>query len=165
LAEKNGDALIIGGCIIHLTKILLSMRNLDAAQKLMHKMEIIERESYLTPWVSSQMVAWQVRIRLAKGKLTAALQLAEERELMVGGKPRAIDRDSYTAQFEYLVLTRILLAQGHLDDAQELLGQLLERTQGTGRTTTEIEANCLLALIIQAQGDIDQAITVLKNAC
>jgi LuxR family maltose regulon positive regulatory protein len=75
-----------------------------------------------------------------------------------------IDGDSYSTQFNYLTLVRILIAQGHLDDAQELLGQLLERTQGTGRTTTEIEANCLLALIIQAQGDIDQAITILENA-
>ena len=164
LAKRIGEPRIIGGCAINLAKILFSMRHMDAAQKSIHKVEIIDRESHLTPWMTAQRVVWQVRIWLAQDKLDMAAQLAEDRGLIVGGKPRVIDRDSYSAQFDYLVLARILIAQGHLDEAQRLLGQLLEMNQGTGRTSIEIEVTCLQALIVQAQGNIDQGITLLEKA-
>ena len=79
LAERIGEPRIIGGCAIYLAKILFSMSHIDAAQEFIHKVEMIDRASYLTPWMTAQMVVWQVRIWLAQGKLDMAAQLAEDR--------------------------------------------------------------------------------------
>jgi LuxR family maltose regulon positive regulatory protein len=71
---------------------------------------------------------------------------------------------SYFALFDYLVLARILLAQGHLGETTRLLEHLLKAADAGGRTSRVIEILNLQALSLQAQGDTGQAFTQLERA-
>jgi LuxR family maltose regulon positive regulatory protein len=104
------------------------------------------------------MAAWQARIWLAQGKLEAASQWARERELDAGHV------SPYPRELENMVLARILIAQGRTVEAVPLLQRLLEATQGRARMSRAIEVLLLQALVMQAEGDSDQAIAALERA-
>jgi LuxR family maltose regulon positive regulatory protein len=65
---------------------------------------------------------------------------------------------------EYIVLARILIAQGRLDEAARLLQRLLEATETGGRTSRAIDILMLQALAFQAGGDTVRAMTTLERA-
>jgi LuxR family maltose regulon positive regulatory protein len=65
---------------------------------------------------------------------------------------------------EYIVLARILIADGRLDEAARLLQRLLEAAEAGGRISRVIEILMLQALSLQTQEDTDQAITTLEKA-
>jgi LuxR family maltose regulon positive regulatory protein len=121
-------------------------------------MENTAREYDMPLGALLQLSAWQVRIWLAQGNLEAASQWAGERQLDPDGEP------TYVHEVEYIVLARILIAQGRLDEATMLLQRLLEAAEAGQRTTRAIEILNLQALTLQAGGDKGQAIAVLKRA-
>jgi len=104
------------------------------------------------------LIAWRARLWLAQGKLEAASQWAEDRGLDAGGAIEILQEP------EYIVLARILTAQGRLDEATTLLQQLLKGAETGGRTSRAIEILMLQALALQAQGDTAQAIITLERA-
>jgi LuxR family maltose regulon positive regulatory protein len=59
---------------------------------------------------------------------------------------------------------RILIAQGRLDETTTLLQRLLEAAETGGRTSRVIEILILQALVLEARGDTDQAVTTLEKA-
>jgi LuxR family maltose regulon positive regulatory protein len=67
-------------------------------------------------------------------------------------------------EMEYMVLARILVAQGRSDQAVRRLGGLLEGAYARGHTSRAIETLNLQALALQAQGAAEQAITALGRA-
>jgi LuxR family maltose regulon positive regulatory protein len=131
---------------------------MTGAKRVIKKMENIAREHKLPPWIMSLMAAWQARIWLAQNRLDAASQWVGDRELDADSKP------TYLNEKEYIVLARILIAQGRLDEATTLLQRLLEATETGGRTSRAIEVLLLQALAFQAKGDTDQVITALGQA-
>ena len=62
------------------------------------------------------------------------------------------------------MLSRILIAQGRLDETARLLQRLLKAAEAGGRTSRMIEILLLQALARQAQGDTDQASAMLEKA-
>jgi LuxR family maltose regulon positive regulatory protein len=104
------------------------------------------------------MAAWQARIWLAQDELEAASQWVGERELDPDGVP------SYLHEAEYIVFARILIAQGHADEATTLLQRLLEAAEAGGRISRVIEMLLLQALAFQAGGGTDQAMSPLQRA-
>jgi LuxR family maltose regulon positive regulatory protein len=104
------------------------------------------------------MAAWQARIWLAQNKLEAASQWVGERGLDAGGDP------IYLHEVEYIVLARILITQGRLDETTGLLQRLLEAAEAGGRTSRVIEILILQALASQAGGDKTQAMHILEKA-
>jgi LuxR family maltose regulon positive regulatory protein len=95
---------------------------------------------------------------VAQGKLQAAAQWVAERGLDVKDEPNSQHERAY------MVMARLRLAQGRLDETTTLLQQLLKPAEGGGRTTRVIEIQMLQALAFQAGGDTDQAITTLEQA-
>jgi LuxR family maltose regulon positive regulatory protein len=63
-----------------------------------------------------------------------------------------------------MVLARILIAQGRLDETIRLLQRLLEATETGGCTCRVIEILMLQALAFQAGGDINRAMDPLERA-
>jgi len=63
-----------------------------------------------------------------------------------------------------LVLARILIAQGRLDEAARLLERLLKVAEAGGRISKEIEILILQALTHQAGGEADRALSALERA-
>jgi LuxR family maltose regulon positive regulatory protein len=103
------------------------------------------------------MAAWQARILLAQDKLDAASQWVGERGLDADGDP------TYLHEMEYIVLARILIAQGRLDETARLLQRLLEATETGGRTSRVIQILMLQALAFQAGGDTSRAALTLAE--
>ncbi|HEU5109413.1 MAG TPA: LuxR C-terminal-related transcriptional regulator, partial [Micromonosporaceae bacterium] len=102
--------------------------------------------------------AQRARLLLAHGDLRAAVQWVQERDL------RADDEPGYPREPEYLVLARVLLAQGRADRAYALLERLNAMAAAQGRTGSVIEIRALQALAVAARGDADGALAALAEA-
>ena len=158
LTERGGDVAMLGWSYLCLTRVLYSGGDMAGANKIIQKMENIARKQDVPPWITSLMAAWQARIWLAQDKLDAASQWVGERGLDAAGEA------TYQDEMEYIVLARILLAQGQLEETTRLLQRLLEATETGGHTSRAIEILMLQALAFQAGGDTDQAMAALERA-
>jgi len=158
LTEREGDLGMFGWSNVCWVRVLYSYGDMIGAEKVIHEMNSIARKQDLPPWVMNLLIAWRARLWLAQGKLEAASQWAEDRGLDAGGAIEILQEP------EYIVLARILTAQGRLDEATTLLQQLLKGAETGGRTSRAIEILMLQALALQAQGDTAQAIITLERA-
>jgi LuxR family maltose regulon positive regulatory protein len=158
LTGRGSDVAMLGWSCLCLVRVLFARGDMADAEEIIQKMENIAREYHVPPWITSPMAAWQARIWLAQDKLDSASHWVGERGLDADGDP------TYLHEMEYMVLARILIAQGRLDEATSLLQRLLEATETGGRTSRAIEVLVLQALAVQAQGDTIQAITTLERA-
>ncbi|MEA3376008.1 MAG: LuxR C-terminal-related transcriptional regulator [Chloroflexota bacterium] len=95
---------------------------------------------------------------LSQDKLDTVSRWVGERGLDAAGEPTLL------REMEYIVLVRILIAQGRLDEAAGLLQRLLKATEAGGRTSRVIQILMLQALAFQAEGDTAQAMTALEKA-
>ncbi len=128
------------------------------AGEIVQKLENIARENDVPPGITSMIAAWQARLWLAQDKLVAASHWMGERGLDADGEL------PFLRESEYIVQARIMIAQEQLAEATVLLQRLLEAAEAGGRTSIVIEILILQALVLQARGDIDQAIITLENA-
>jgi LuxR family maltose regulon positive regulatory protein len=69
----------------------------------------------------------------------------------------------FVREAEYLVLARILILRGELEEAVNLVERLIERAQAGGRITRQIEMCLVLALAVKELGDTDKAMTILSK--
>ena len=102
--------------------------------------------------------AERARLLLAQGKVAGPARWAEERGL------GADDEPDYPREREYLVLTRILLAQGRPGLALALLKRLHAAAAAQGRVGSIIEISALLALALAADGEETAAVDALAGA-
>ncbi len=109
--------------------------------------------------------AVRAQVDLAQGSLAAAAHWADTCGLSTQ------DDLSYVREREYLILARVLIAQGRNDQARHLLQnalhllkRLLHDAEIKARMNSAIEILVLHALASQALGDSMEALTALKRA-
>jgi LuxR family maltose regulon positive regulatory protein len=159
LAERGGrDVAFFGWSNLYLLRVLFSRGDMTGAEEVIQKMENIVREYDMPVLVPVQIYAWQARIWLEQDKLEAASQWVGERGLDADGEL------SFLREIEYVVLARILIAQGKLDEATRLLRRLLEAAEVGEHTSRMIEILILQALASQAGGEPIRAMTTLERA-
>jgi LuxR family maltose regulon positive regulatory protein len=158
LSERGRHVAGLGLGYLSLLEVLFSRQDEVGVQETISKLEKLARESDLPVWIAVGTAAWKVRIWIAQGKLEAAAQLLEERGLNVD------DDITYLREAEYLLLARLLTAQGKHKEAAGLLARLLRRAETEGRVAWVIAVRVLQALTFQAQGDIAEAIASLERA-
>jgi LuxR family maltose regulon positive regulatory protein len=158
LTQRGRDVGMIGWSYLCLMRVLFSRGDISGAEEIIQKMEDIDREYHVPPWITNQTAAWQVRIWLAHDKLDAASQWAGKRGLDADGEL------PFLREMEYVALARILIAQGRLDEATTLLQRLPEAAEAGGRTTRVIEILMLQALAFQSGGDTSRAMDTLERA-
>lgn len=151
---------------VAMARVREAQGDLDTALKLFTEAEQVYVGD-LFPYVRP-IAALKARVWVAQGRLGEALGWVREQGLSVE------DNLSYLREFEYITLTRILLAQSRYnsDGAEEryvreavgLLERLLQAAQEGGRTGSAIEILLLLALARQMQGDIRAALGPLERA-
>ncbi len=139
-----------------LARALQAVGDADGAHKAIQKAR--QAASGLSPWEDAHMAAHQARLWLAQGNLPPASYWVQESGLS------ADDELNYQYTCEYSVLTRVLIAQGRLDEASRLLARLLEITEAAGAMSYVIETLVLQALTLQAQGKDAEALTALERA-
>lgn len=84
LIERNGGMAEYGWGYVYLLRILFSLGDLDAAEGVIRKMELVARESDVPPGVDRLIAGWQTRIWLAQKKLEAASQWKTGNNLIPG---------------------------------------------------------------------------------
>jgi LuxR family transcriptional regulator, maltose regulon positive regulatory protein len=102
--------------------------------------------------------AMKARLRLSRGDVEEARRWAIDRQLGPD------DELSYLQEYEHITLARVLLAEGSLDEATQLLERLLEAAEAGGRIGSIIEVLVLLALAQHARGDAAEALASLERA-
>ncbi|MGA7671736.1 MAG: LuxR C-terminal-related transcriptional regulator [Nitrolancea sp.] len=100
----------------------------------------------------------RARFLLEQGELGRAVRWTKDRGL----KPD--DSLSYPREPEYLILARVLQAQGRFDRALDLLNRMHERAVAQGRFGTVIENRALHTVIAAAAGDETSAMASLTEA-
>jgi LuxR family maltose regulon positive regulatory protein len=101
---------------------------------------------------------WQAWLRLMQGDLAAAEQWAKEIE------PTTSENLNPALEFEHITIARIQIAQGRLDDAQQLLDRLLSAARDNGRMGRVITICVLQAIAAWQQGNRDRALNALTDA-
>ena len=107
---------------------------------------------------SARVSATAATLCLQQGNLSAAKAWAEKSGLL------AEDAPTYLLEIDYLVLARVLIADGSAQAAQPLLGTLEEATRSGGRVARLIEVHILQALAHQALGESRLALDRLGRA-
>jgi LuxR family maltose regulon positive regulatory protein len=102
--------------------------------------------------------AQRAGLLLAQGEVAAAAHWAEERGL------GADDEPDYPREREYLVMARVLLAQGRPSPALALLERLHAPAAAQGRAGSIIEIGALRALALAADGKETAAVDALAGA-
>jgi LuxR family maltose regulon positive regulatory protein len=101
----------------------------------------------------------RARLLLAQGDVAAAAAWAAARDLSPDS-----DSAAYLREQEYLMLARVLLAQGAQDRAEKLLDRLQAAATRQERTGSLIEVLALRALALAGSGDEQSATAVLAEA-
>jgi LuxR family maltose regulon positive regulatory protein len=100
----------------------------------------------------------QARIALLQGQGEAVARWARTASVSLEADVCAEDEQ------KYLLLVRVLLAQGESNKALHLVAQLLRTVEAAGRTGRVIELLALQSLALSAQNAINRAMTVLEQA-
>jgi LuxR family maltose regulon positive regulatory protein len=164
LFEHGVDMVMLGWGYMCLMRVLFSRRDLAGIQEIVQKVENIARESNVPGWVMNQLSSWQARAWLLQGDLEAASQWARGLGLTTDSENKPQHEINYFSLFDYIILARVMLAQGRLEEAAGLLHNLLEEAETVGRISRVIEILILQALVAQAMGETDRAMHVLEQA-
>ncbi|MGB3715820.1 MAG: LuxR C-terminal-related transcriptional regulator [Candidatus Promineifilaceae bacterium] len=164
LFEGGGNKSMLGWSYLCLMRVLCSKGDITGAEEIIQKAENIGRETDMPPWFTNQIAAWQARLWLAQNKLEPASQWARVRGLVAAGELRPLPEIDYFWLIEYVVLARILIAQGWVDETAKLLQRLLESAETGERTTRVIEILILQAMVSQSVGDTSEAVVTLEQA-
>ena len=164
LGGHGEDVAMFGWSNLCLIRVYFSRGDLVAAEEIIHRLEVFDRRSDVPPWISSMTAAWQARLWLAQDKLENAVQWAQERGLGNGRYHASLQETTFFSLFDYVVLARLLLAQGRVDEVTDLLARLLETAEAGDQVTRVIEIHILRSLAFQAAGDLDEAMAAFGQA-
>jgi LuxR family maltose regulon positive regulatory protein len=102
--------------------------------------------------------ALKAQVYLRQGQLSKAREWVRERGLSPA------DEIIYLHEFEYITLARILMAEGSVQQACDLLKRLRQLAEAQDRPGSVIEILIVQALAYQAQGDTSAALAALDRA-
>jgi LuxR family maltose regulon positive regulatory protein len=139
-----------------LARLRVAQGNLDGAFAALD--ELAEHGKSIPQMVMPAVESLRARLWVEKGQLNNAIQWVQDNDLHSDGDV------SITQLNEYLVLARVLIAQGQPEQASDLLSRLLdvaEKAEWMGRV---IEMLVLQALALQAKGKTDLALSSLEQA-
>jgi LuxR family maltose regulon positive regulatory protein len=160
LTESGYDVAlpVLGWSYLGLMRVLFSRGDMAGVEEIIKKMEDMAREFHVPPWITNQIAAWKGRIWLARGKLADLSRWVQERGLDLNEEP------PFLHEMEYVVLARVLMAKGRLDEGIRLLQRLLKAAETGGRIPRVIEILMLQAVGLEAGGDTTQAMATLDRA-
>ena len=161
--ERGVDLAMRGWSDLCLIRVLFSNGDFDAAAVVIHKFRNMAHKADVPPWIANQMQGWQVRLWLAQGELTQASQWMSERGLAVVDDEPLPPMDFFLL-IDYIMVARILLAQGRPDAALPLLQHLHQAAVAGERISKLIEIELLQALAFDAKGKQARALQALETA-
>jgi LuxR family transcriptional regulator, maltose regulon positive regulatory protein len=140
---------------LYRARCLLSARDFQGVEAVIQRLEAL---GSLPPWVVSPLAAMRALSQLGQGNISAVGMWIRERGLTVNG---AINP---AQEFEYIVFSRLLYMQGHINDAQNITTQLLDLNAKTGRANVRLILLILQTLIYQSRNEAEQATDTFREA-
>jgi LuxR family maltose regulon positive regulatory protein len=141
---------------IGLAKLFVVQGDFDRAFDVLDE---LEEHGESNPLMVMQAVElFRARLWLAKGQVKIAIQWAQDNDLSSDMEVTITHLD------EYIIYVRVLIAQGQLDQADDLLSRMLEMAEKAEWMGKVIEILVLQALAFQAQGRSDSALSSLERA-
>ncbi len=156
LGERWGQTDTLTVNYTYLGSVLLAMGDMDGAAEAIEKAKRVAHG--LSPWFDAVVLADEAHLALARGDIAAASRWAQANEAMLNDEPAL----SYCP--EYLVLARTFVALGKLDDALRFLARFLSMAEAAGAGLFIVRILVLQAVVWQAQGKRDKALTALGRA-
>jgi LuxR family maltose regulon positive regulatory protein len=157
LCKQWGEPLRLGGAYLQLADALQTIGDADGALDAIRKAK--QAISKLSPWFAARVASVEALIRLKQGDTAAASRWAASHENGL---------NSYFDVFDYwygcLVKARVDIAQGRLDEALEMLTQVLKAAETAEGKDCVVGALALQAIALQTQGELDQALIALERA-
>jgi LuxR family maltose regulon positive regulatory protein len=163
LTKRWGEALAMEG-YIGLARVRQAQGDADGARDAIQRAQQLAITTDATELDDLVVALEQARLWVAQGNIEAALRWVEAQGVQDDTTPFAGFISSRLRKYEHLVLVRVLIKQGRPGEALPLLDPLLTRMVQQGRIDLLIETQILKALAFQAQGDGDQALSVLEQA-
>ncbi len=161
-SQRLGDEQIGPGPQLLVDGYRALARTLQARGEEASALAMLDRAEQVTrrraPRLLGGVAAAKARLHLASGDLVAAQRWASESGLDASTEP------VYAREFELLTLARVLVAQGSLVEAMDLLERLGRAAEAGQRLGSLVEARLLQALALQAQGRRDEAVAALDTA-
>jgi LuxR family maltose regulon positive regulatory protein len=137
-------------------QIRLAQGDFDGAQQaLQQAQQLVQEDDFV--YMKAVLSGLRVRLHLARGEIATAVRWAEAHRWT---GDREIDRAD---EAEQMAVARVLIAQGKFGEVLRTLNRLLKAAQDTGRTEAAIKILVLQTMALQAQGDVDQAISALEH--
>jgi len=162
LSQKWGDLGAMTSSYVSLARVRQAQGDLDSALELLRQVDQIVRQHTVSVFTDAKLAARWIGLWLARGNVAAASRCAAEHGLS------ADDEHAYVRGVErevgYLVLVRLLVAQGELDRAVEWSTRLLRAAEALGRMGSVIRILVLQAAAFQARGDTSRATAALERA-
>ncbi|MGD9100940.1 MAG: LuxR C-terminal-related transcriptional regulator, partial [Anaerolineae bacterium] len=165
LCERWGQANVLMNVYAHRASVLQAIGDVDGARKAMRKVKQVA--GGLSSWAVAHVEvferAFEAHLSLQQGDVASASRWATERGL-------GVDDDlNHQDEFEYVLLARVLIAQGQrqagaLEQALKLLDRLLRRAEDEGRMGSVLALLILQAVAWQAQGEAGPALAALERA-
>jgi LuxR family maltose regulon positive regulatory protein len=161
--DERSEYLPVRRCWSYLTlmRVLLCHSDFPGIEDKVQKMRALAPKSESLVWIASQAEAWQARVWLAQNRIELAAMWLEER-----GPAKDCNANDYGifCLQEDIVAARVLLAQGRLKEADDVLTRLAEFTLKNGLVAREIEIRALSAMAHQADGNVDEALIMLEKS-
>ncbi len=147
--RRGGEVEILASGYANLARVLTVRGDAEAS------LAMGERSGRIARWPF--MSARLARLLLVHGETEEAARWAHDYSLTE-------DYRSYPRDFERATVARVLMAQGRLEEALELLEEVLEATETNGMTWRVIELLLLRSLALDAQGKTGEALPSLNRA-
>ena len=127
------------------------------AEQAVHQLEEQLHRHKLPEWTMNYLTAWKARISIARGDLTKCERILQERGIVFDGK------FGFPSEVEYLALAHLLIAKDELSNAWALLVRLQEQLESMGWTDKLIQVKLLQTLILQKQGNDEEALNLIES--
>ena len=158
LGREYGNDWLLIYAYANLALVKQSQGDLDAALDLIDQaIQMFDRKTPAQD-IPTYLLYYQVELWVARGMVEAAALWAE------GSGLRVDDDPTMERVYDYLALARVLIAQGRLDNAMELLERLLSMAEGVGRPDIIAQVLTLQAIALQAKGNGPRAAGMLERA-
>lgn len=158
LCQQWGNSNLLAKGYVLLARLERARCNLEKAQEAMRAAEQLVSEQRLSTRQSAWVKVAAARWWIVEGGLERAYQFIQESGTMQDGEI------PYQRESEYLLLLRLLLAQGEYKDAEEVAGRLLRMAEAAQRKGRMIEILVLQALAWQGMKGAGRAMEVLGRA-
>jgi LuxR family maltose regulon positive regulatory protein len=163
LCRQWGNSNLLAQGYVILARLEWARCNPEKARETMRAAERMAQEESLAPrqsaWVKYACARWWI----TQGSLERASQLVQQADITIDLAARE-SGIPYRQEREYLLLLRLLSAQGDYEPALALVERLLSIAEAAKRIGRVIELLVLQALALQGKKDMEQAMSVLEKA-